>query len=132
MEEKLLREYVRHALNERLAFRDILVGGVECHVEIASTDSSRAAGFMGRTSIPDGTGMLFIYPQSLHLSFWMRNTPVPLSIAFIDEVGKITEISSLSPFSTKSVKSSFPCRAALEVPLGWFDKNNIHPGDYIS
>jgi uncharacterized membrane protein (UPF0127 family) len=132
MREKLLREYVRRIINEQHTTQDILVGQASCSVEIANTDRARARGMMGRRDILDGTGMLFIYPQSMYLSFWMKNTPSPLSIAFIDEVGKIIEISDLQPFSERSVKSSRPCRAALEVPQGWFSKNRVVPGDFIS
>jgi len=132
MREKLLREYVRRIITEQYTVQDILVGQTACSVEIADTDNTRAQGMMGRRDIPDGTGMLFVYPQSMYLSFWMKNTPSPLSIAFIDETGKIIEIVDLKPFSERSIKSSSPCRAALEVPQGWFGKNRIVPGDFIS
>ena len=62
----------------------------------------------------------------------MKNTPHPLSIAYIDSKGKIRDIFDMTPFSLSSVVSTTSVRYALEVPQGWFDKNNIEVGDYIS
>ena len=134
MREKLLREYVRCLISESIAHDRIIdVGGVPCKVEVADTDSKRAKGLMGRKSVPDGTGMLFIYPDPMQLSFWMKNTPSPLDIAFIDENWRIVGISRLMPHDLSSVKSpTANCIAALETPAGWFAKNKIHPGSYVA
>ena len=66
------------------------------------------------------------------LSFWMKNTPHPLSIAYIDSNGIIREIYDMTPFSLSSIESTVSVRYALEVPQSWFLKNNITPGDKIS
>ena len=100
--------------------------------EIAEKTEDRNHGFMERKTIPDGTGMLFIFERDQILSFWMKNTPHPLSIAFIDSRGKIRNLYDMKPFSLSSISSTVSCRYALEVPQGWFDKNNIKPGDSIS
>lgn len=100
--------------------------------EIASTQEERNFGFMERKKIPDGTGMLFIFEFDQKLSFWMKNTPHPLSIAYIDSNGIIREIYDMTPFSLSSIESTVSVRYALEVPQGWFLKNNITPGDKIS
>ena len=86
---------------------------------------------MERKNIPDGTGMLFIFEGDQILSFWMRNTPHPLSIAYIDSRGKIRNIYDMTPFSLESITSTVSVRYALEVPQGWFHENNIQVGDTI-
>ena len=100
--------------------------------ELASTQEKRNFGFMERKKIPDGTGMLFIFEYDQKLSFWMKNTPHPLSIAYIDSNGIIREIYDMTPFSLSSIESTVSVRYALEVPQGWFQKNNITPGDNIT
>ena len=100
--------------------------------ELASTQEERNFGFMERKKIPDGTGMLFIFEYDQKLSFWMKNTPHPLSIAYIDSNGIIREIYDMTPFSLSSIESTVSVRYALEVPQGWFQKNNITPGDKIT
>lgn len=100
--------------------------------ELASTQEKRNFGFMERKKIPDGTGMLFIFEYDQKLSFWMKNTPHPLSIAYIDSNGIIREIYDMTPFSLSSIESTVSVRYALEVPQGWFQKNNITPGDKIT
>lgn len=100
--------------------------------EIAKTESERNHGFMERKKIPDGTGMIFIFEKDQILSFWMKNTPHPLSIAYIDSNGKIRDIFDMTPFSLSPVISTVSVRYALEVPQGWYKKNGITPGDTIS
>lgn len=100
--------------------------------EMAITPEQRNYGFMERKKIPDGTGMLFIFEKDQILSFWMKNTPHPLSIAFIDSKGKIRNIYDMKPFSLSTTQSTVSVRYALEVPQGWFKKNNISEGDYIN
>ena len=87
---------------------------------------------MHRKNIPEGTGMLFVFDSEQVLHFWMKDTPVPLSIAFIDKSGTIKEIKHMQAFSLETVSSTFSCLYALEVPSGWFDKVGIFPGDTIS
>ena len=105
---------------------------ITCNCELAIKAEERNFGFMKRKNIPDGTGMLFVFENEQILSFWMKDTPHPLSIAFIDSRGKIRNIYDMKPFSLASIQSTVSCRYALEVPQGWFTKNNILPGDTIS
>ena len=86
---------------------------------------------MNRKNIPEGTGMLFVFEKDQVLSFWMKNTPHPLSIAYIDRSGKIQNIFDMTPFSLAPVKSTRSVRYALEVPQGWFEKTGIKTGDKI-
>lgn len=99
--------------------------------EIAIKPEDRNHGFMERKNIPDGTGMLFIFERDQTLSFWMKNTPHPLSIAYIDSKGKIRNIFDMNPYSTDSIISTVSVRYALEVPQGWYKKNGITVGDSV-
>ena len=100
--------------------------------ELARTQKEQMKGYMDRTRIPEGTGMLFIFERDQILSFWMKNTPTALSIAYIDSRGTIREIYDMTPLSLASVTSNMSLRYALEVPQGWFQKNGIAAGAVIS
>jgi uncharacterized membrane protein (UPF0127 family) len=97
--------------------------------EIARTDEQRRRGLMGRKSLPDGEGMLFVFESDRILSFWMKNTLIPLSIAYIAHDGRILEIHDMESQSLRSVQSARSARYALEVPQGWFARSQISPGD---
>jgi uncharacterized membrane protein (UPF0127 family) len=104
---------------------------ITINVEIARTDAQRAQGLMFRKTVPDGTGMLFIFERDQILSFWMKNTGVPLSIAFISYDGRIVEIRNMEPLSRMPIQSSRSVRYALEVPQGWFDRVGVTIGSRI-
>ena len=108
--------------------RDIKVGTVPATVEVASTPEARDTGLMFRQSMPDNHGMLFDFFDRDTRGFWMKNTNIPLSIAFIDSDGTIVNIEEMLPLSLNSVHSKGPCRYALEMNKGWFDRNEIYPG----
>lgn len=101
---------------------------IDVEAEIARTDEERQFGYMEREVIPEGTGMLFMFEHDQILNFWMKNTPSPLSIAYIDSRGTIREIYDMTPFSIAGVAGTVSCRYALEVPQGWFLKNGIEVG----
>ena len=104
---------------------------VKVTAEIADTEETRNRGFMEREQIPDGTGMIFVFERDQILSFWMKNTPHPLSIAYIDSTGKIRDIYHMTPFSMANWTSTVSVRYALEVPQGWFEKEGIVVGDKV-
>jgi uncharacterized membrane protein (UPF0127 family) len=106
-------------------------GPVSVKAELARTQAERAKGLMYRKKLDDGRGMLFIFDREEPLSFWMENTYIPLSIAFIAADGRIVEIRDMRPLDLSSVKSSRSVRYALEVPQGWFDRVNVKPGDIV-
>ncbi|AGT43713.1 DUF192 domain-containing protein [Treponema pedis] len=101
-------------------------------VELAITEAQKNRGFMERKIIPEGTGMIFIYKEDEKVRFWMKNTPHPLSIAFIDSSGTIREIYDMTPYSLESTASSYFVRYALEVPQGMFGRMGIKEGDKLS
>ena len=127
---RIIKEEVRRALpsckKDSLTFPSNTL-----EIELADSEFLRRKGLMHRENIPDGTGMLFVFPTSEMQGFWMKNTHVPLSIAFIDKDAIITNIEDLEPHSEESKMSSRPVSYALEVPSGWFDKNGIHPGTHV-
>ena len=100
-------------------------------VELAVTDQERAEGLMFRTKLPDGEGMLFLFERDEQLSFWMKNTLIPLSIAYISANGQITEIKDMYPQDETAVGSSRSVRYALEVPQGWFTRAGIQINDIV-
>jgi len=106
-------------------------GAVEITVEIARTDEERAKGLMYRKNLPDGQGMIFVFDRDQQLSFWMKNTVIPLSIAFIASDGHIVDIKDMQPNDLNSVISSRSVRYALEVPQGWFGRVNVKTGDVV-
>jgi len=99
--------------------------------EIARTQEERSKGLMHRKKLPDGEGMLFIFEKDEILSFWMMNTLIPLSIAFISSDGKILDIRDMQPHDLNSVSSSRSARYALEAPQGWFSRAGVGIGDTI-
>jgi hypothetical protein len=84
---------------------------------------------MERTSLPENDGMIFVFRYSTAQSFWMKNTYIPLSVAFLDDNGKILEIEDMQPKDETSTVSKSPVRFAIEVNQGWFQRNGIGSGD---
>ena len=115
-----------------LPITKLSIGGKSIRAEVADEEHERAAGLMFRKELAADAGMLFIMPQTGPVAFWMRNTELPLTIAYIGPNGAIMELHDLEPFNERSVPSSFPHIAyALEMPRGWFTKNNIWPGERV-
>ncbi|MDR0527085.1 MAG: DUF192 domain-containing protein [Spirochaetaceae bacterium] len=106
-------------------------GQITINAELARSESEKTAGLMFRKKLADGEGMLFIWDSDRILSFWMKNTKIPLSIAYIDREGIIREIHDLRPGQLNSVQSSISLRYALEVPQGWFERAGLALGDKI-
>ena len=120
------------ACPEDLPTISIVVKGHRLLVEVAATPSARRCGLSHRESLPAGQGMLFVYPTSRPLIFWMKDTKIPLSIAFLDEKGKILGIKKMTPFDvSKRYPSSSPARYALEVNQGWFEGHGIDVGTAV-
>ena len=99
--------------------------------EVASDHNTRARGLMFRERLGSNQGMLFVFTEKATQCFWMRNTLIPLSIAFIDDQGQIVNIADMQPRSDDSHCSAAPIRLALEMEQGWFAKRGIAPGATI-
>ena len=104
---------------------------VQVTAEIARTDEERTQGLMHRKKLPDGEGMIFVFDRDQQLSFWMKDTLIPLSIAFIAWDGRIIDIKDMQPQDLNSVRSSRSVRYALEVPQGWFTRAGVREGDIV-
>jgi hypothetical protein len=96
--------------------------------EVADRDASRALGLMHRASLAPNAGMLFVFEDSAVHCMWMKNTPLPLSVAFIDERGAIINIADMQPQSEDSHCAARPARYALEMAQGWFAERGIRAG----
>ncbi len=104
---------------------EIYVDDHQILVELAITSEQRQKGLMFRTSLPENEGMLFVFPEEAIQNFWMKNTPIPLDVAFFDEEGYLIEYQSMEPNSETIHQSSEPAKYALEMNQGWFKKRNI-------
>lgn len=96
--------------------------------EIADSASTRAQGLMYRESLPTNAGMAFVFDENALHCMWMKNTLVPLSVAFIDEAGAIINIADMQPKSEQTHCAAKPARYALEMNKGWFAQRGIKPG----
>ena len=101
---------------------------VRVQVEVADDMDEMQKGLMGRTALAEDAGMLFVYPEERELSFWMRDTLIPLSIAFMDSGGCIVDIQDMKP-QTGDYPSAKPAQYALEVNKGFFDERGVEVGD---
>jgi uncharacterized membrane protein (UPF0127 family) len=111
---------------------NLTVGGVSLKAEIAEDDQSREMGLMFRDSLPEDHGMLFIFDQPHQASFWMKNTKIPLSIAFLENDRVISEEKSMRPYDETLIQSrSDKIRYAIEVNAGWFDRHQVKPGTKV-
>lgn len=108
---------------------NISVGDKALAVEYADTPEKRQLGLMFRRELCDDCGMLFKFDSVRIGSIWMKNTYIPLDLAYINKDGKIVDIKRLKPHDLTSVKSSTRVLYALEMNQGWFAKNNIREGD---
>ena len=98
------------------------------NAEVASTQEQRAIGLMNRPAMPANDGMLFVFERPGEQCFWMKNTLLPLSIAFLDEDGTIINIADMKPQTLDSHCSAKPVRFALEMNQGWFAKRALKAG----
>ncbi|MEW6087626.1 MAG: DUF192 domain-containing protein [bacterium] len=101
-------------------------------VEIADTGEKRQKGLMHREKLDEDKGMLFIFETPHYYAFWMKDTKIPLSLAFIDEDFKITGIVDLKPMDTTPAVPLKKISYVLEVNKGWFEKNKVKTGDIVS
>lgn len=115
-----------------MVVRDAFGGAHRLTVEIADTTPLRTRGLMWRTDLPEGTGMLFIFPSEVVQSFWMRNTLIPLDLVFIDRKLKVVGVVQWAePRTITSRTVGKPSLYVLEVPGGWASRNGVRTGSTI-
>ena len=118
-----------HALaDQTLPELALEINGHRLTAEVAANDTARTTGLMHRRMMPENRGMLFAFSYAASQSFWMMNTHIPLSIAFIDENGTIINIADMKPLTTDPHPSARPAKYALEMNQGWFAKRGIKAG----
>ncbi len=123
--------YLPHA-QPRLQTMQLFVGMKQVTAELALKPVDIFTGMMWRTNMSDGEAMLFVFADATPRAFYMRNTLVPLSLAYIDPDGVIAEIHDLQPRNETSVPSKAEnIQFVLEVPQGWFARNQIVPGTVV-
>lgn len=111
---------------------ELSAGMHRIEAEVASTPNDRATGLMHRTSMPSYRGMLFVFPEAGVQCFWMKNTLIPLSIAFLDDGGRIVQIADMQPESLDNHCSVKPVRFALEMNASWFKSRGLAAGAKIN
>jgi len=100
-------------------------------VEVAATPEEHWRGLSDRREVAPGTGMLFVYPDEARRSFWMKDTLVPLTVAFLNGDGRVTQMEDMTPLSLVPHASREPARYVLEVPKGWFEEMGVEVGDGV-
>lgn len=101
--------------------------------QVAADDASRERGLMSRTNLSENEGMVFVFPTPRSVAFWMKDTPTPLSVAYVGPSGRIFEIHDLKPFDETPIPSaSQAVTYAIETPRGWFAKHGILAGSTVS
>jgi uncharacterized protein len=108
------------------------IGHASIDAEIANTPTSSERGLMYRSSMAENHGMLFVFDAPRKATFWMKNTKIPLSIAYLDTAGQILEIKSMKPFDETIVPSATDTVGyALEMNEGWFDRHGVSAGQKV-
>lgn len=110
---------------------ELRIGEVRLTAEVADTADTRRQGLMFRESLPEDHGMLFVWQEPQRYAMWMFNTPLPLSVAFIDAEGRIVNIEEMQPHSRTLHHAAATVRYALEMEQGWFERHGIGAGERI-
>ena len=118
-------------LKSDLPVVQLKIKGHEILAEVANKPATRMSGLMFRRELGTDTGMLFVFPDVAPRAFWMKNTLIPLSVAFIDEKGVIENILEMPPETLEGFPSKGPAKFVLEMNAGWFGKNELKPGDVV-
>jgi len=119
------------ALAQPLPVVQLSAGMHAIRAEVAADMGSRMTGLMHRPSMPANAGMLFIFDESTTHCMWMKNTLIPLSVAFLDESGAVINVADMQPHSEQSHCAARPARYALEMNRGWFAQHGVKPGQRL-
>ena len=120
------------AQQPQLPLLELFAGMHRVEAEVAATPDSRQTGLMQRTMMASQRGMLFVFPDVAKHCMWMRNTLLPLSVAFLDEKGRIINIEDMQPQTENNHCAVKPARYALEMNLGWFKSRGVGAGFAIA
>ena len=111
---------------------ELSAGFHRIEAEVAADSQNRQVGLMNRKTMPTQRGMLFVFTEKNTHCMWMRNTFIPLSVAFLDEDGVIINIEDMQPQTESNHCAKVPARFALEMNLGWFAQRAIKPGSKLN
>ena len=114
-----------------LPTKALTIGTQKLTAEVVATPEQRAVGLMNRFSLKPDHGMLFVFERAEPQGFWMKNTYIPLSIAFVTDDGRITNIEDMKPQTEETHWSKGPARFAIEMKKGWFADRGIGPGAVV-
>ncbi|MCX7155191.1 MAG: DUF192 domain-containing protein [Rhodocyclales bacterium] len=120
------------AQQSQLPLLELFAGMHRIEAEVAATSESRQTGMMQRTIMAPQRGMLFVFPEVAAHCMWMRNTLLPLSVAFLDEKGRVINVEDMQPKTDDTHCASKPARYALEMNLGWFKSRGLNAGFAIT
>ena len=120
-----------HAQAQSLPVMELTAGFHRIEAEVASNQAARAQGLMNRSGMAEQRGMLFVFPDVAIHCMWMKNTLIPLAVAFIDEAGRIINIAEMKPHSESNHCATKPARYALEMNAGWFAQRGLKSGTAI-
>lgn len=109
----------------------LTLGSGALDAEVAATKGERAKGLMNRRGLPQDRGMLFVYPEPAYFCMWMKNTLIPLSVAFIDAQGQVINIADMTPQTETTHCTQRNATYALEVNQGWFAKHGVTQGTQV-
>ena len=110
---------------------ELTAGMYRIEAEVAHTFETRQVGLMNRAAMPLHRGMVFVFPEARAHCMWMKNTPLPLSIAFLDDDGTVVNIADMAPRSETTHCPKAAVRYALEMEQGWFDHKGVGAGQRI-
>ncbi|MDR2260909.1 MAG: DUF192 domain-containing protein [Azoarcus sp.] len=120
-----------NAASAQMPLARLELGGAVIDVEVATSDAEQRLGLMYRSSLASDHGMIFVHPEDTRLCMWMKNTLIPLSVAFLDGEGRILNIEDMAPQSEDSHCALSSARYALEMNKGWFSTHGIKTGDRV-
>ena len=121
----------QETLVEPFPLQRIAIAALNITVEVADEPHERHLGLMYRKEMPKDHGMIFVYPDEKIRNFWMKNTYIPLSIAYLDAEGIVLHLADMTPLNLDPVSSIYPAQYALEMNRGWFSQHQVTIGTQI-
>jgi uncharacterized membrane protein (UPF0127 family) len=109
----------------------VSINSKQLNLRIACTREQLTKGLMNVRDLPDNTGMLFVFRDEQNLTFWAKDTYIPIDIAYLNNILEIVDINTLKPLDETIIASRRPASYALEVSAGWFSKHNVKVGDRL-
>ena len=119
-------------MNQNLPTTTMRIGTEQFTLEVADEDKEREVGLMNRRSMPADHGMIFVFPREERLSFYMKNTYVPLDIIYVDSEGDVVSIHQMQPLDVTSIPSRAPAKYAIELNQGAAARAGVKPGDRLA